>query len=93
VFVTYGLCIGWPASRPPQKPRLPEDMVIHYEQYNTASAADLIQTHNTEMAAHYRELGRETPAEAWSQPIADRVSNPVRPHLRAALEALGFRFD
>jgi hypothetical protein len=68
-------------------------MVIHFEQYNAAAAAALIQAHNTEMAEHYRELGRETPAEAWSQPIANRVSNPVRPNLRAALEALGFSFE
>ena len=93
VFVTYGLCLGWPASRPQQKPRLPEEMVIHFEQYNNADAHDLIKEHNAEMAEHYRSLGRETPDDAFSQPIANRVSKPVRTHLRSALESLGLGFD
>ncbi len=93
VFVTYGLCIGWPASRPQQKPRLPEEMVIHFEQYNNSDTHDLIKAHNQEMAEHYRLLGRDTPDDAWSQPIASRVSKPVRTHLRAALESLGLGFD
>ena len=34
VFVAFGLCIGWPNSRPEAKPRLPETLVVHRERYN-----------------------------------------------------------
>ena len=93
VFAVFGLCIGWPASRPTQKPRLPDDLVIHNEGYSLDGFDEGVKTYNAELAAHYREQGRRTPDAAWTEPIASRVSKPVRPFLREVLETLGFSFD
>jgi FMN reductase (NADPH) len=42
-YVVFGMCIGWPAERPPQKPRLPESAVIHFERYNGATADEVFE--------------------------------------------------
>lgn len=95
VFVVYGLCIGYVEEnqRPQQKPRLPENLIIHYEQYDTADPAAQLHAHDAELAAHYRSEGRETPDAAWTGVIAEKFSQPQRPHLRETLEKMGFRFD
>lgn len=95
VFVVYGMSIGWPdeAQRPPQKPRLPEELVIHYEQYDTSDPTEKLQQHDAELAAHYRSLGRNLNEAAWTGVISDKFSQPRRPYMREVLEGLGFRFD
>lgn len=95
VFVVYGLCIGWPASRPPQKPRLPEELVFHHERYTADKdkAALLLQQHNRELAEHYRSLGRETPDAAWTETTARAAASASRNFMREVLGKLGFDTD
>lgn len=94
-FVVYGLCLGWPdeESIPPQKPRLPEDLVIHYESYDQSDTADKLQQHDAELAAHYNSLGRNLHGSAWSGVIADKFNTPKRPFLREVLTKMGFSFE
>ena len=95
VYVVYGMCLGWPVESdvPPQKPRLPEDLVVHFERYKTEGEREKIAKHDEELAEHYESLGRNLADAAWSGPIAKRLQNPARPQLRKVLEGLGFRFD
>lgn len=95
VYVVYGMCLGWPATDkiPPQKPRMPESLIIHHERYDTTDPAEKLREYDATLAAHYRSEGRTTPDAAWTRIIADKFSTPRRPHLRTILEKLGFRFD
>lgn len=95
VYVVYGMCLGWPVEEkvPPQKPRLPESLVVHFERYETENEREKIAEHDKELAKHYENLGRNLDDDAWSGPIAKRLKNPARPKLRGVLEGLGFRFD
>ncbi len=95
VYVVYGMCLGWPDPErlPPQKPRLPADLVIHHERYDQRSQEEGIRAYDTALAAHYDSLGSNTDEAAWSGPIARRLENPPRPLLRATLEAMGFSVD
>ena len=94
-YVVYGLCIGWPEERPPQKPRLPEELVIHYERYNTDrdTTVERLQAHDKDLAEHYRSLGRETPDAAWTGTTARIASSPRREYLRQVLTDLGLNLD
>lgn len=91
-YVVYGMCLGYPdeTQRPPQKPRLPEDLVIHFERYNTDDPSEKLREHDAELAVHYRNLGRNTPDAAWTGVMADKFSKPKRPDLKATLEKLGY---
>lgn len=91
-FVLYGMCIGWPEKRTPQKPRLPESTIIHYEQYTPVDEASL-REHDADLAAHYRSLGRDTWDDAWTGAIVKKFNTPNREFLRDILEERGLSFD
>ncbi|QPC82425.1 NADPH-dependent oxidoreductase [Phototrophicus methaneseepsis] len=95
VYVVYGLCLGWPDEdlRPAQKPRLPEELVIHYEHYSTEDPTPLLKQHDADLAIHYNKLGRNLHQSAWTGVMADKFSTPKRPWLRAVLEKMGFSFE
>ena len=95
VYVVFGMCLGFPdeAKIPAQKPRLPEELIIHYETYDTNEPAPLLEKHDAELAEHYRALGRNLHDAAWTGMIATKFSKPRRPELRETLENMGFRFD
>lgn len=92
-FVVYGMCIGYPAERPAQKPRLPEAEVVHYERYHEPINDTLLRGYDMALAAHYRKEGRETPDAAWTGVMAKQFNQPRRPFLRSVLEKLGFNFN
>ena len=96
VYMVFGMSIGWPAEdaiSAELKPRLPEALVIHHEQYDQAEPRPLIEQYNAQLAAYYGQQNRNQHPAAWSGPIAKRLSKAVRPHLRQTLEQMGFRFD
>lgn len=95
VFVVFGMCLGWPEVEkiPAQKPRLPENLVVHYERYHTADPREQIAQYDESMAAHYNAQARNLDPAAWSGPIARQLGQPRRPDLRAHLEQMGFTFD
>lgn len=92
VFVVFGLCIGWPAESPPLKPRMPEELIIHYERYNQDNVDKHIHEYDQALAAYRRDIGQETPDAAWTSKMADRFPKPARPGMCAALERMGFVF-
>lgn len=96
VYMVYGMSVGWPAPEAVSstlKPRLPEDLVIHYEQYDQADPRPLIRQYDRKLAAYYDRQAESQDPAAWSGPIARRLSKPSRPHLRQTLEGMGFKFD
>ncbi|MDL1901232.1 NADPH-dependent oxidoreductase [Anaerolineae bacterium CFX9] len=92
-FVVYGMCLGYPAEVPPQKPRLPEAEVVHYERYRQPADDSLLHAYDADLAAHYRAQRRTSPDAAWTGVLARQFSQPRRPFLRAVLEKMGFSFS
>ncbi|MCP5099515.1 MAG: NADPH-dependent oxidoreductase [Chloroflexi bacterium] len=95
VYVVYGMCLGWPDMDgiPAQKPRLPENLVIHHEKYDMSDSSKKVQIYDQVLAEHYGKQNRNQHEAAWSGPIANRLNTTRRPKLRKTLEALGFSFD
>lgn len=92
-YVVYGMCLGWPALRPAQKPRLSDDAMIHFERYSENDTAAMLADYDADLAEHYRSEGRTTPDAAWTGVIAKKFSHPRRADLREVLTDLGFCFD
>lgn len=93
VYVTFGLCLGWPAEAPPQKPRLPLSSIVHREQYDDGALDAALGEYDAALAAHYRDEGRKSPDAAWSGVVARGFGRPRRGDLRQRLEELGFSFE
>lgn len=92
-YVVFGMSIGWPNpdNIPAQKPRLAEDAIIHYEQYDGSKAREHLEQYNQALAAHYGDKNQH--ADAFTGPIAKQLQKPRRPELRSTLEGLGFSLD
>ena len=96
VYMVFGMSIGWPtdgAVPAALKPRLPEALIIHHEQYDQHDPHALIAQYDAELADYYSHQNRNQHPAAWSGPIAKRLDTPSRPHLRPTLEKMGFRFE
>lgn len=94
VLPVFGLCVGYEdPARPAQvKPRLPQPVVLHREQYDAASQAAGIADYDDIMGAFQTAQGQR--AAGWtSRSLArwrSRESLHGRDRLREALNALGF---
>ena len=94
-YVVFGMCLGWPDEEnlSVQKPRLPRDLVVHYEQYDRSDPSEKLAEYDRELAAHYDAIGTNQNEAAFTGPIAKRLSKARRTNLRPELEQLGFVFE
>jgi nitroreductase len=94
VFAVFGMSIGWPdPDRPTDiKPRLPQSVVLHREQYNAKPRSEEIAGYNQTMRDFQREQGMK--AIDWTQQCFNRVKDAAalrgRDRIREALVNLGF---
>ena len=92
VFVAFGLCIGWPNTKPVAKPRLPADLVIHREKYDDAALDDGLEDYETIMSTYHRQVGLD-PDVRWADRVTKQFSKPKREQLLKILKQRGFGFD
>ncbi len=92
VYCVFGMCLGWPADVPKQKPRMDYDMVTHHERYEAAGAGAQLQRYDWTLAAHYQAAGRATTADSWTHDMDKKFHPPLRADLRRKLADLGFDF-
>jgi nitroreductase len=88
----FGMCLGWPEGRPPQKPRFPLEGVVHFEEYNSDSRDRVLLHYDGLLADHYDAQNRPTDRASWTKRIAEDFSAPRRTHMRESLRILGFDF-
>jgi len=94
VFAVFGMSIGYPdPARPTDiKPRLPQSVVLHREQYSAAAHNGEIDGYNMTMRGFQREQGMK--AIDWTEQCFNRVKDAAalrgRDRMREALRNLGF---
>jgi nitroreductase len=95
VFAVFGMSIGYPdpARETGIKPRLPQSVVLHREQYSAATHADAIEGYNAIVRGFQREQGMQS--IDWTQQCFNRVKDAAalrgRDRMREALRNLGFQ--
>lgn len=95
VFAVFGLCVGYPdlAQATPIKPRLPQSVVLHREQYGLEVQDAAIARYNDIMADFYASQAMNV-AGNWSRHSVERVATAEslrnRSRLQEALNRLGF---
>ena len=94
VFAVFGMSIGYPdpAKATGIKPRLPQDIVLHHEQYDSALKRDAIERYNAIARDYMREQGMKE--QDWTAQATGRLASPAsltgRDRIREALLNLGF---
>ena len=99
VFPISGMTLGWPATEPHLRPRLPQSTILHWEAYDTSGEAEAIRQYDQAMIATGIYAGRRVSAQSgsasteeygWAEHTARRVSRAVRTELREVLAERGF---
>jgi len=96
VYCVFGMVLGWPDKVPPQKPRMEQTAVVHYEQYGrTREGGELdpaVAAYDAALAAHYKSLNMPTAEDSWTHDVAKKFMPEPRENLRAQLAERGFDF-
>ena len=92
VYCVFGMCLGYPAEMPRQKPRMQQDLVVHRERYDPAKSAAAVTAYDRELGAHYASVGKATTPDSWSHDMDKKLHPQLREGLRAQLKELGFDF-
>jgi FMN reductase (NADPH) len=99
VFPVTGMTVGWPATEPLVRPRLPLQGVLHRECYDRTGQDEALAEYDRAMAATGIYGGRQVPAPGkpdvmedygWTEHSARRVAQAVRTDLREVAERQGF---
>lgn len=108
VFATIGLVIGYPAKTNPVKPRLPQHVILHNEQYSTESLEEGIAQYDEIMSQTSVYSGRrvqvpgvtpkpeeDTGPYGWAEHTARRmaITNEQRRGLAEFIREQGFSLD
>ena len=92
-FVVFGLCVGYAMDKAAGevKPRLPQGVMLHREQYDAAPSAALRPAYDAEMSKFSQR--HELQAATWTQRVLNRLgplkSMNGRERMRVALASLG----
>ena len=96
VYAVFGMVLGWPAEVPQQKPRMPYEAMVHYEQFGQfkdgMTIEDGLKVYDKQLAAHYRGQGRTTNDDSWSAELVKKFSPQPREKLREEVKHQGFDF-
>ncbi|KAE9529454.1 oxygen-insensitive NADPH nitroreductase [Testudinibacter aquarius] len=87
VIPLVGLCLGYPAQDPPQKPRLPLEVLVSENQYHSLNP-QILQQYDQKVADYYWQ--RNQIEMDWSRNVMKSLNKPVRPHVLAYLQQQGY---
>ncbi|SDD63438.1 FMN reductase (NADPH) [Paenibacillus sp. UNCCL117] len=93
VYPVFGLCIGTPDQEPSHRPRLPQAGVLHWDAYDEEAMKSGLDEYDRIMHNYYKERTQGKTLTTWSRGIADKYKKPVRAHMKAFLEARGFKLN
>jgi nitroreductase len=94
-FAVFGMCVGYPDPAEPAsiKPRLPQEAVLHHENYSLARQEAALNRYEQEMDAFYKTEGMNT--LGWRERCARRIATVKsltgREKMRGFLEKIGLK--
>lgn len=90
VFPLFALCLGYAASEPAKKPRLPVDVVLKQDFYDESRDDELIGEYNEQVRRYYSERTNGTEDVNWTERCGKYVSAKPREEVGPFLRKIGF---
>lgn len=90
VYPVFGMCIGYPATLEPKKPRLPMDLIFSTNTYPESPNTDLLRDYDQTMMDYYQSRTNNPKSQPWTQSVSQHFSKPVRSHMLDFLNKQGF---
>lgn len=86
--VLFGMCLGYPAQTPQQKPRLSSDVIVHENTYKLLDK-NKIHEYDKTMLKYYSTRSNNQKQSSWSEEITNKLSQESRPHMKGYLNNKG----
>lgn len=90
VFPVFAMCLGFPASQPDRKPRLPQPVILRRNHYDEPSEAELVAAYDSEMREYYADRESGSHDACWTQRCGSLLSSKRRDEVDADLKKAGF---
>ncbi|MDQ0340347.1 FMN reductase (NADPH) [Caldalkalibacillus uzonensis] len=91
VYPVFGMCLGYPAQDPEQKPRLPQSCVYFENGYpDIHTVAEDLKQYDQEVKQYYIQRTKGKRQDTWSDMMVKTLSTPSRTHMKSFLEKRGF---
>ncbi|WP_192813331.1 hypothetical protein [Gallaecimonas xiamenensis] len=86
----FDMYLHHPNQQPSLRPRLPQALVAHENQYKKSPDDALLAQYDAQVRRYYQERTGGNKETSWSEQIADTLKKESRPHIRSFLESQGF---
>ena len=91
VYPVFGLCLGYPDQDPAPKPRLPIDVVLHQDSYqSSAEWSPKIEGYDTTVKQYYSVRTGGKLSHSWSEQMKTQAERQTRPFMLGFLKEKGF---
>lgn len=84
-----GMCLGYPAEEPLQKPRLPQRVVVHEDAYRTEDMLSGLEEYETISADYYRRRSNGKQTDGWTKQMAEYFNRARRANIKNYVENQG----
>lgn len=85
----FGMCIGYPDQDPGQRPRLPQQAVLHYDSYQKDGVLEQVLDYDQTMKDYITKRTAGKRNTAWSEDMRNKLKQPARMDIKAYLDAQG----
>ncbi|WP_304166001.1 oxygen-insensitive NADPH nitroreductase [Lonsdalea britannica] len=89
VLPLFGLCLGYPAAQPGQKPRLPAELVIHENTYAPMDKS-VLEKYDQQLTEYYQQRGDNKHSGSWSDHVRKALAQEQRPFMLNYLHSQGW---
>ena len=89
VLPLFGFCIGYPSAVPDIKPRLPQAMLVHENQYQPVDP-QVLADYDSRTAIYYEQRDSNQRSETWSELIQRLIVKETRPFMLDYLHQQGW---
>lgn len=90
VIPLFGMTVGVPAEENEIKPRLPLEAILHNDSYNEEKYKAILPQYDETMKQYYESRASNQKQTAWTDVMANFLSEPRRAYMKEFLQSKGF---
>lgn len=90
VYPLFGMCLGYPAENPGQKPRLPMDVIYKVDAYDDTNDEALIASYDKVIQEYYKNRSDGKIQDTWTARCGRTMMSKTRDDVGAFLKEKGF---
>jgi len=90
VYPVFGLCIGYPDQDPEIKPRLPIEVLLKENSYDSSTEGEFIKKYDDDLSRYHATRSANKKISVWSKQMSDKLSTESRAHMKTFLTNRGF---